>query len=94
MTRDERLLMAELVRVNTQVAGFVLEFTSGRMPIEKQIGFARQLAEVPQQLIRHAAAASNMLDGEVTNVLVEPSQRTLPAHATGADQLQPRSPHP
>lgn len=54
MTRAERMLMTELVRVNTQVAGFVLEFTSGRMPAERQLGFARQLADVARQLTRHA----------------------------------------
>lgn len=69
MTRDERILMAELARVNTQVAGFVLEFVSGSMPAERQIGFARQMADVAHRLTQHAVAASNVIKGEVIDIV-------------------------
>lgn len=61
MIRDERELLAELSRVNSDVVGFVLEFISGDLSTAAEKAFAYRLEAVAHQILRHAGTRDRVV---------------------------------
>lgn len=61
MLREDRELLSDLARVNTQVPGFVLEFMDGSLSAEAEEAFAYQLVDVAEQIMRHAKSQRRLV---------------------------------
>ena len=77
MLREERELLADLMRVSNQAPDFALEFVGGDMPVEIEETYAHRLVDVAELLLNHAKARRR---------LVINAQPTPPALGPGSAQ--------
>ena len=72
MTREELLLMTDLMRVCRQADTFYLEFTDEALPIKTEEVYALQLIDLGERLLTHAKARKGLvLDGEPTQLVID-----------------------
>ena len=75
MIPQDRQLLAELARVNSQVPGFVLSFIDGKLSPDEQSAFARKLADLAAAILDHADERKRMvIDGHAETVPDVPHQ--------------------
>jgi hypothetical protein len=72
MTREELLLMTDLMRVCSQADVFYLEFTDEALSIEAEEGYALQLIDLGERLLSHAKGHKEVdNDGEPTPLVID-----------------------
>ncbi len=65
MIRDDRELLAELARVNSDVTPLAMRIMDGSVTAEEQCVFAERLHAMAHRLQSRATNASLVVDGEV-----------------------------
>ncbi len=65
MIREDRLLLAELGRLNTDVVPLAMRIMDESATAEEQYAFAERLAAMAQRLQARAAHVGLVIDGEV-----------------------------
>jgi hypothetical protein len=66
--REDRLLLAELGRLNTDVVPLAMRIMDGSATAEEHYAFAERLAEMARRLQARAAHVGLVIDGEVAIV--------------------------
>ncbi|MGH3874291.1 MAG: hypothetical protein ACRDSR_22795 [Pseudonocardiaceae bacterium] len=65
MIREDRLLLAELGRLNTDVVPLAMRIMDGSATAEEHHVFAKRLAAMARRLQARAAQLGSVIDGEV-----------------------------
>lgn len=65
MTREDRLLLAELGRLNTDVVPLAMRIMDDSASAEEHYAFAERLAAMARRLQARAAQVGLVIDGEV-----------------------------
>jgi len=77
MFREDRELLADLMRVGQHAPQFALEFMAGDLSVEAEIAYAHRLVDVAEAIMRHARARRHlMIDGAPTSFTIEPDPPT------------------
>lgn len=72
MTREELLLMTDLMRVCSQADTFWLEFTDAALSIADEEAYALRLIDVGERLLAHAKGRKGLvLNGEPTPLVID-----------------------
>jgi hypothetical protein len=74
--REDRELLAELARLNGEMAPLAMRIMEGTSPAAEQQHYAQRLIAAGQRLQRRAAGADRVVEGEV----LADSPIALPAH--------------
>lgn len=73
MIREDRELLAELARVNSDVTPLAMRIMDGSVTADEQCGFAERLVAMAQRLQHRAMGSDSVVDGEVLVMPYEPS---------------------
>lgn len=65
MIREDRLLLAELGRLNTDVVPLAMRIMDGSATVEEHYAFAERLAAMARRLQARAALVSLVIDGKI-----------------------------
>ncbi len=65
MIREDRLLLAELGRLNTDVVPLAMRIIDESATVDEHFAFAKRLAAMAQRLQARAVRMSLVIDGEV-----------------------------
>lgn len=72
MTREELLLMTDLMRVCSQADTFYLEFTDEALSIADEEAYALRLIDLGERLLAHAKGRKGLvLNGEPTPLVID-----------------------
>ena len=72
MTREELLLMTDLMRVCSQAHTFCLEFADQAVSIDDEEAYALRLIDVADRLLEHAKARKGLdRDGQPTPLVID-----------------------
>ena len=95
MSRDELNLMHQLRRLSQRIPAFVLAFANDELAVEAELAFVRQLADMAEDLLRHANSRRGLTeDAPLTPLVIDmpgtrsttaPAARQLPAGSSSGD---------